>query len=236
MKIHKIIASAFTILFVVLFPALLLSEDVRLVSFNRSYYEKQMEKYNISYATGINKNELDESVDKLLLYMDGKRSNLDFQVNQYNKKVEFFSKQDKMHMVDVKSLFLAVKYIRNICIFFLINYLLYLFTQNKRKEAFIRLSKDLVLACIIGVLPIILLAILMKIDFYKYFTEFHQLFFTNDLWLMDMSRDRLVNIFPEEFFLDTAFTIVGLYICQLVVIAAVAFRFIFTTKKRGEIL
>jgi integral membrane protein (TIGR01906 family) len=58
----------------------------------------------------------------------------------------------------------------------------------------------------------------MNIDFYKYFTIFHEIFFTNDLWLLDPATDRLINIFPQDFFTDMAFSIAYLYIAEMAVI------------------
>ena len=36
-------------------------------------------------------------------------------------------------------------------------------------------------------------------DFTRYFTEFHHIFFNNDLWLFDPATSRLINIVPEAF-------------------------------------
>ncbi|HOM44130.1 MAG TPA: DUF1461 domain-containing protein, partial [Bacillota bacterium] len=69
-----------------------------------------------------------------------------------------------------------------------------------------------------GIAPVIVLIILMKIDFYKYFTVFHEIFFTNDLWLLDPAADRLINIFPQDFFTDMAFSISYLYIAEMAAI------------------
>ena len=48
------------------------------------------------------------------------------------------------------------------------------------------------------------LAALISTDFTKYFIIFHQIFFDNDLWILDARTDLLINIVPEPFFMDTA--------------------------------
>ena len=48
------------------------------------------------------------------------------------------------------------------------------------------------------------LAALISTDFTKYFVIFHQIFFDNDLWILDARTDLLINIVPEPFFMDTA--------------------------------
>ena len=49
-----------------------------------------------------------------------------------------------------------------------------------------------------------LLAAIVSTDFTKYFTVFHEIFFDNDLWLLNPNEDLLINIVPEPFFVDTA--------------------------------
>jgi len=49
-----------------------------------------------------------------------------------------------------------------------------------------------------------LLTAIISTDFTKYFVIFHQIFFDNDLWILDPATDLLINIVPEPFFMDTA--------------------------------
>lgn len=55
------------------------------------------------------------------------------------------------------------------------------------------------------------LAALISTDFTKYFVIFHQIFFDNDLWILDARTDLLINIVPEPFFMDTAARIAMLF-------------------------
>ena len=42
------------------------------------------------------------------------------------------------------------------------------------------------------------------VDFSSAFTFFHEVLFTNDLWLLDAQTDLLVRLLPEQFFIDIA--------------------------------
>ena len=53
-------------------------------------------------------------------------------------------------------------------------------------------------------LMIIILGVLILIDFTKYFTIFHEIFFSNDLWLLDPRTDLLIQMLPEPFFVNMA--------------------------------
>ena len=39
------------------------------------------------------------------------------------------------------------------------------------------------------------------------FIQFHEIFFDNDLWLLDPDVSLMINMLPEEFFFDTAMRI-----------------------------
>lgn len=202
--------------FVLMLILLLLLTDVQLVAFDRNYYAEQYEKYNIPEGIGIEMPELMSATEKLLNYIDGKREDLDFKAQIKGQQQEFFSERDKLHMFDVKKLFVQGKLIRNIafgyCVLFAV---MFFYKARDRGRAFSRL---LIYTFIAGIIPILLLAILMNIDFYKYFTIFHEIFFNNDLWQLDPAKDRLINMYPEAFFSDTAFRIVFYYIGEIVLL------------------
>ena len=45
-----------------------------------------------------------------------------------------------------------------------------------------------------------LLGIWILADFNGFWTTFHQVFFSNDLWLLNPYTDLMINLFPEAFF------------------------------------
>ena len=205
--------------FVMMLILLLLFTNVQQITFNRDYYDNQYEKYQIPQSIGISKPDLMIATDNLLNYMDGNREDIDFQMTIKGVQQEFFSERDKLHMIDVKDLFVQGKLIRNIAFAYsvIFAFAFFFISKNKRKE----FSKLLIYTFIGGLIPILLLGILMSIDFYKYFTIFHEIFFDNDLWQLEPAKDRLINMYPEAFFSDIAFKIVFYYIAELVLLLVI---------------
>lgn len=205
---QKILKNIFYVIVALLLSLLILLTSTELVVFDINYYKGQYDKNNIPAVVGIEEKDLIESTEKLLDYMKDERDNLDFKTRINGEEKEFFSPRDKLHMIDVKNLFVAGRNIRNgIFIFFLIFAALLIY-KKKRYDY----GKQFLLSSILGILPVIILVILMNVDFYKYFTIFHEIFFNNDLWLLDPNVDRLVNIFPENFFYDIALKIIIYYL------------------------
>lgn len=227
-RINKIL---FTLVLIFL-PVILLLSSVEKVAYDIDYYKSQYEKYNIYRNIGIDEIELIKSTESLLDYIRGKRNNLDFEAEVKGEKVEFFSPRDKLHMIDVKYLFQLGHIIRNGLIL-LMTFIIILIKINIKLK--INIEKCLLFSSIIGIMPFIIIIILINIDFNRYFTVFHEIFFSNDLWLLDPSTDRLVNIFPEEFFANTAIRILIYYFAAQLMIFIISFIKIMRNKRINQI-
>ncbi|HCJ59002.1 MAG TPA: TIGR01906 family membrane protein [Clostridiaceae bacterium] len=207
--LNKALRNISYIILALALPLFILLTSTEIAAFDINYYRAEYEKYNISENLAIEQKDLMDSTSKLLNYLRDNRKDLDFQTMVNGIEQEFFSARDKLHMVDVKNLFIIGRNIRN-GILILLLFIILMLKYNKTIS--FDLGKALLMSSIAGVLPIALLIILINIDFYKYFTIFHEIFFTNDLWLLDPNADRLVNIFPEGFFSDIAFRIITYYL------------------------
>jgi integral membrane protein (TIGR01906 family) len=226
----RVIVFLTSTVFVLMMILLLLFTDVQLTAFNRGYYNQQYEKYQIAEGIGMSMPDLMKSTDNLLNYMDGKREDLDFQMTIYDKQQEFFSERDKQHMIDVKNLVVQGKQIRNFAFWYCLLYTAFFIYKGKYKQR--SFSKLMIYTAVTGIILILILAVLMSVDFYKYFTIFHEIFFNNDLWQLDPGKDRLINMYPEAFFSDIAFRIVFYYIGELMLLLALGL-FGLKSKKRA---
>lgn len=208
----------FVALFIAVVPVVLLLTDVQMVAYDRDYYRSEYLKYDIPGSINMSMDNLMKSTEELLLYLENKREDLDFKAGFISGEEEFFSPRDKQHMVDVKGLFVKGLYIRNISFVYAFIVLLFIFRKKPVKKSLRTLARYGIAIAAAGIAPVLLIVVLMSIDFYKYFTVFHKIFFTNDLWLLDPAVDRLVNIFPQAFFTDMAFSIAWMYIAEMAAI------------------
>lgn len=69
-------------------------------------------------------------------------------------------------------------------------------------------------------------------DFTRAFTQFHHVFFNNDLWLLDPKTDLLINMLPEGFFTDFAIHMGVIFAGMLVVLAVVCIVFLIVTRQK----
>ncbi len=142
---------------------------------------------------------LDHMTDVLLGYLRDEYDTLDLQMEIEGKMREIFTDDEKSHMVDVKILYERAVIVRNLTlIIFLISAgLLYYFT---RKD-FFRVLFGSYKKTLIGFgVVLAALGLAIFIDFDRFWTSFHHLFFSNDLWLLDLRTDILIMIVPPDFF------------------------------------
>ncbi|MBN2558626.1 MAG: TIGR01906 family membrane protein [Clostridia bacterium] len=172
---------------------------IMLVGMDEELYKKAQVADEIHSYAGISQETLDRATVGLIDYMDGRRDDLII-LSEPGTGYELFNAREKSHMADVKNLFALAKRI-NFGLFITIVFLL-IFCLAYDKEG---MKKYFMKYCAITLAVIlsawIIIAVLALIDFTAFWTAFHKLFFTNDLWLLDPSTDLLIRMMPQRFFI-----------------------------------
>ena len=180
---------------------------ISIASLNPAFFERFYDEQQTYQAMGMSQTDLMKATHGLVDYMIGKRDDLDIEVWVNQEKVAMFNQREIDHMVDVLALYQGmVKFQWASYGFFIIMALLALL--KFKKQFFMELleaSKQalVLLAIILGGLSLFAI-----IDFNQFWTSFHLLFFTNDLWLLDPLTDRMISMVPLLFFQKLVFTIV----------------------------
>jgi len=207
------------ILDIMLFIVLLFS-SLQFVVYNDAYFEWHYKQHDIEAITQINLDNLMEVTDKMMEYLIDQRETLDMTTMVDGQEEEVFGEREKAHMVDVKSLFLKGKQLRDISFVGLILILVY-FSRTK-KDTLIGWLNQLTRFFVVSFALIGVFGGIIATDFNKYFTIFHELFFNNDLWLLDPETDILVNMVPEIFFFQTVMLILLLFVLSIMLSLVIA--------------
>lgn len=179
------------------------------------YYQKEYEKYQVVDDLNMEMEDVMVVTDEMMDYLVDKRSDLDIETTVDGQIREFFSEDEKLHMLDVKNIFMFCLALRRVCLTYMILSVMMLMAYRyfRGKIDYQKLIKRLTL-CMLSVLAIILISLgIITLyaynDFTEFFIIFHKILFTNDLWLMDPDISLLINMLPEGFFMDMAFRILG---------------------------
>ncbi|MCD4714297.1 MAG: TIGR01906 family membrane protein [Clostridiales bacterium] len=173
-------------------------------AFNVEFYMSKFDEFETTEIIKIDEANLKSITVNMIDYLQSERDDLEMLSVINGRMEEVFGEREKEHMKDVKLLFDNGIIIRNVSVIITLASLIYLFFKNKSNVIFSAILKSSIVS--LGLISILLA--LVKIDFFKYFTYFHEIFFTNDLWLLDPKTDVLIQMLPLEFFISISTSVV----------------------------
>lgn len=217
----KLLHNLFGILCAFALMIILLITSVEAVTYwTPGYYEKEYTKYHVLETVDMEMNDLLNVTSEMMAYLRGNREDLHVPTMVNGQPREFFNDREIAHMEDVRGLFLAALALRRICLGIVLGTVLLLFLTKARIAQV--LPRMLCVGTALFFAAIALLAGIISTNFTKYFIIFHELFFNNDLWILDPESDLLINIVPEPFFVDTAARIAITYGISVLLIFTVS--------------
>lgn len=207
-----------SIIFSILLAIHMLISFVTFVGLSPEIYKSAQLADDVALNAELDQETLDLATIGLIDYMDGRRDDLVI-MNSNQEEHELFNSKEKAHMIDVKNLFILSKKINIIIFVILLLILIFYLGYDKEgmKKYFMKYCA-ITLTVILGVWLII--AILAMIDFNAFWTTFHKVFFTNDLWMLNPSTDLLIRMMPQRFFTRIVIHILIRFMASYVVILA----------------
>lgn len=202
------------------------------------FYQKEYEKYTVAEALDMKISDLMEVTEHMMAYLDGKEEKLSVEVPVEGKMQDFFNRQDREHMADVQVLFHKGRIVRRfataVAAFLLaVLYVCKKYLKIKDRQTEGVQAKQWRLRTILfrgyttalGIFAAIVAVIAAACvrDFSATFTLFHELIFTNKLWLFDEGTDYMIRMLPEGFFSDMAFRILLTFGVAVIILWAMLF-------------
>ncbi|HIT90625.1 MAG TPA: TIGR01906 family membrane protein [Candidatus Merdenecus merdavium] len=195
-----------------------------------SWYQKEYEKYNVLDDLNMKMEDVMYVTHEMMDYLKGKREDLVVYTTVGDHQQEFFNEREKSHMLDVQVLFIKGIQLRRVAVMVCIAGLLVYLALKGSIKTLCTVIYRTGTGILLGITA--LLGLLFATDFTKYFTIFHKIFFTNDLWLLDPATDLMINMLPEGFFGDMAFRILVIFVSFLVVTLGLSFCFSIVDKRK----
>lgn len=201
------------------------------VALNRDVYDAAYTHLGTAEKLGMSQTDQMAATDALLEYCKGNRDDIQCEVTVDGEVREAFDARETAHMVDVKNLAQGARTLRNILILPFAGLLVFaFFTRQKR-----RVCKFTLWGLGISVGFVGLLGLLIASDFSWFWTTFHHVFFTNDLWLLDPSVSLMINMFPLQFFLSMCVRILILIGICFAIAVLVCVAGLLWSRKKGDV-
>ena len=217
------------VVFVLAIPVFLVTSNVRFFASETRFYERGFRQNNAAAITGVSLPELDRAADELARYFENDAPLLTTTVQIDGQQARLYNDREIAHMKDVKTLMRLVYRLNEFSLMVIITYVtcVYLWAgerslRNLAAQALAGVGVGLVALAFVGVFAIT--------GFDAAWTKFHQLAFNNDLWRLDPSRDRLIQMFPEKFWQESTYIIGGLTLVEVALIVGSALAYLVTTR------
>jgi integral membrane protein (TIGR01906 family) len=163
-------------------------------------YKYSFSEYGVSAATGIPEEQLEEAARELISYFRSGDEYVEIVVEKDGRSFDLFTREEIIHMKDVKGLFRLDYLVLLVTLVYLIGYRVICFLRYGR-EYIRQLARDAVRGSGITLAVLLLLWIGMLLDFDWLFLQFHLLSFTNEFW---SAEGYMVMLFPSGFWYDAA--------------------------------
>lgn len=215
--------------FVLALPILLFTTNIRFLASDTGYLEGGLRRHDAAENTGIALNELDYAVGAIVRYFEDDEQTLRVLVFTGGRETALFSEDETLHMEDVKGLMRTIFRANEVSLGFVLAYVAGLVLWSGERSGR-DLAKETLVAVGVGGAVGVLVGILALVGFESAWERMHEIVFTNDLWLLDPRTDRLIQMFPETFWAEATFIVVGMALAEAVVLVGIAGGYLWFTR------
>lgn len=153
------------------------------LDFYRDFREEKQDYWYI----GKNAEELEEITRDLIRYV---------QLGGEERLSPYFNEREILHMKDVRNLFALTEWIMGISLLIMIFSVIYAWKMGLH-AVFLRFAFRTVSSMLLG---FVVMGTGIVLSFDTTFIRFHEIFFSNDLWILDPRTDLMIRMLPQELF------------------------------------
>lgn len=169
-------------------------------SYDLSYFESSFLRYEIPGDMQVELQELMSYASLLVEYLKGNIDSPNTHTTARGRDGLLYGEREIIHLEDVRDLFDLSRAIQRVSAFLsMLIVAAAIWKRETRAVARGALLGGLGIVCLLG-----LTALVVATDFERYFIIFHELSFSNDLWMLDPDTEFLIRMFPEQFFAGVA--------------------------------
>lgn len=180
-----------------LVPVVIFLSVVHQLATDRQFYLWGYNTFQVPATTGMSPSQLEEATDQLLAFFRGGPP-VSLQITKAGRLAPLFNERELQHLDDVRVLMNAAWSVQQLSLVTLLVLAAGSLAVG-RMVGFRWLSKVAIAGGLITIGLILTMGILALMDFQAFWTQFHLLSFSNDLWLLDPRTDYLIRMFPPPF-------------------------------------
>ena len=218
----RIAAPVASAAFTLALPVLLFTSAVRLLAVDTAFAERGLREHGAAAATGLALAELDRAAGAIVRYFEDDAETLRIVVSDGEGELALFNAVETQHMRDVKALMRALFRANEAALGFVLAYAGAAVLWSGERTAR-QLAKRTLAAVGVGAAAALAVgALALALGFDRFWSQFHEIAFTNDFWRLDPARDRLIQMYPEPFWREASLIAGGLTLGAAAALAMLA--------------
>jgi integral membrane protein (TIGR01906 family) len=205
---------AAAVLFVLALPLALVLTNIRILTFDAAYWQRGYVRNEVDEWTGMSFAQLAEATRQVQAYFRGGPP-----VSMAVEKISLrpgnprwgpeplFNEREQHHLADVRDLLNGATRVQEATIAYLVAAALLLLAVGRAAGAR-TLARWTTAASLATLALFAVLGLLALVDFSAFWTQFHQLSFDNDLWMLDWETDYMIRFWPPAFWFGAVIDVV----------------------------
>lgn len=181
---------------------------VSVCALDEGWYHKWYASHDLAQELKVPEVSLNEAMDMMTGYVDGSRETMDGSLKGIG---EVYNSKEKAHMQDVKALYDHARTVMWVSW----GVALALTVYFGWKKEFRLMAQGYVSALAAYAVLFGFLGLWAVTGFDDFWTHFHKLFFSNNLWLLDPATDFMICICPADMFMDLVVRILCWFVSAL---------------------
>jgi integral membrane protein (TIGR01906 family) len=198
-------------------PVLIVSGTVNVFAHSADLYKYGFSKYRISAATGIGDEQLNGVAQRMADFFGGKLTSPQMTVRVKGLDRQLYNQKELVHLDDVRSIISIFKALQIAAILAFLAAGASVFGLLGIR----RLLRGIQAGAIVTLFVMGSLVVWSLIDFDSLFYLFHIVSFSNDLWLLDPTKDYLIMMFTESFFYDAAIMVIATIMAEAAILGLI---------------
>lgn len=192
-KIYYVVLSVLTGLLLTIISFIMVFETYAL---SEAFYIEGFKAYEVKDIVNISEDDLEQVTHEMVTYLNDRSGDLHVMVTIDGVSTEYFNAKEQAHLTDIMNLIRHGREVLQLLKYMLLGLLvMHVSVPMSKRFNFFKYS----VFWAIGFLAILGLSYFM--DFNSAFIKFHEMLFYNDLWMLDITKDRLLQMMPLEFFM-----------------------------------
>jgi integral membrane protein (TIGR01906 family) len=227
--------TAATLLFILSIPVALITTNIRFMANEPRVYRYAIDEFDAPATTGISRADLIRAGGEIRQYFNNNQDTLLIEVTEDGRETSLFNARETLHMQDVKDLFQLANRVQEFSLMYALAYIVVVVLWAREitpRELAVRVAGG----CVLCLAALGAIGAVSMSGFDSAWSDFHELIFSNDFWLLNPATDHLIQMFPLAFWEKIVFFVGMMVVAEAALLLLGAGLYLGASRHKEEAL